>query len=146
MIADRRGSGGGAREIVRHLQDSRSLSFMEAIKLLAGLTSVALPSREMTPEQIEVLKKERRRGEIYEEVFYWSQRQLQADNAGAKEMREYILETRGLPADKILLPSEELDPLNPKLELGYIPDQDSMRDHLRSLDFTEEEIGTYCLD
>jgi len=111
------GCGAGG-DVFKFMMELEGLSFIEAVKELAGPAGVVIEERELTPQERTRLRSRATLYEVCEEACAWFHARLQT-SSDAQTARDY-LGRRGLSAETI-----------ERCRLGYAPDQwNALLDHL----------------
>lgn len=141
----------GGKAITSYLQDTGKVSsWIEAIRYLANKARVELPSRNLSDEELERSKDSALKSRLYEAVNDFFIENLSdpeseiAKTIDAEILRNY-LKGRGYTKDLLRTHYEDLNLRANKIEVGFIPSQDKLRDYLRSRDFTLDVINRYLL-
>jgi len=135
---------GESLSIWDYLQERDSLSKGETLRKLAELAGVQLPKRDLSPEELEAMRRERRRAELLEDVniFFLNSLSLKGDpyaeSTEGKQLQSYVKE-RGIKLSELRVPGQDYDRKEPKLELGYMPNITALRGYLHSLKKVSKE-------
>lgn len=132
----------GGKAITTYIQDSgKASSWPEAIRYLASYAGLTVPSRELTEADIEKLKESELKARIFEAANDFFIDNLSNDKNAtalspeAEDIRKYLF---GRRYTRLLRRHwDELELQANKMELGFIPSQDALREHLKARDFTE---------
>jgi DNA primase len=117
-------AGESPRNIIKHYAETRNLQRYEARKKLADIVGVELPQGDYTEQQTS----ERKRRDIMADAYAYFEYCLHSDSQGAKDVLNYLTQKRGYSLELIKA-----------MNLGYIPSQKQLTDHLAKK-YSAEEI------
>jgi DNA primase len=112
------------RNIVKYYAETRNLEYHKARKELADIVGLELPKSNYT----EQATNERKRRGILADTFTYFEDCLYSESQGAKDVLNYLTQTRGY----------SLELIN-KMNLGYIPSQKQLTEYLAKK-YTVDEI------
>jgi len=116
---------GAHGSVIDFVMGHDNLSFVEAVEILATEAGMQVPKS--SPQEVEKAKKEKSLYSLMEEATRWMEAQLR-DPANAEAYR-YITE-RGVSEEQLSA-----------YRIGYAPaDRQALRQHLKSLDFTDQQM------
>lgn len=112
------------RNIVKYYAETRNLEYYQARKELADIVGLELPKADYSEQQTS----ERKRRGILADTCAYFEYCLHSESPGAKDVLKYLTDKRGYSLDLIKA-----------MDLGYIPSQKQLTDHLAK-NYTAEEI------
>ncbi len=120
--------------IDKYFQDVKGLTWMQAVKLFAETTGIKLPTKELSEAELAKIREANRKAEIWEiaQEFFVSCINNPKYKDQAKDVIQYLIISR-----KYTLPDVGA------MQLGYIPNQEALRDHLQSKGVTTDEIKDF---
>lgn len=131
----------GRNAITTYLQEQLGYStWIESVRWLAEQVNIPLPEKTFTPDAIKKHEEKERRLELLEAINDFFTTRLLEDNGNeANEIRAY-LDKRGY---NNYLP-KKLDELHlsDKMELGYIPSREALKEYLIKIGLNTTEVDT----
>lgn len=138
----------GFISIYNYLKQRDGLQHEQVLDLIARMSGKPIPGRERRPEDEAAHRQQLRKTDLLEEantffIHCLSHKDNEyARSNGAAELRHYLLHTRGYTTSVLRLPDSDFNAhlAHQKMELGYIPGQKQLYQHLNDHGFSTEEI------
>jgi len=135
---------GDSISILKYIRNNGNYSnICEVIRYLAEITEVDIPNTSYSREELNRIDAEESNNQIWEDINNYFIKCLFDQTKDASNVRQYIKQ-RGY-WDFLRLSDKQFHFEERKMELGYIPSQESMRKHLKEIGYSLEEIKSIRL-
>lgn len=127
----------GGKEITKYLIESgRHNSWIEVVKYLAKEVGISIPESNLSNEHIESIAKKTRQAELLEVInSFFVNSLLSEKGKDADAVRNYLHKDRGYSG---LLPESQDEIHSNKMELGFIPSREALKEYLKANGFNKE--------